>query len=221
MSIHIPITICLPVYQRPERTKRVLDNLKHQTISGFELIVVGDGCPHFQQLVKSPWWYTWKAGFEEKGNFLHFYNFKENMGAYGAYCIHYAVRHAQGRYFAFANNDDVLLPQHAAFYYESIKDSHADFVYNDTRVECGENVLNRRPQLSYGKIGHSEVVIKTSFLKPIMADKDFFNLYTQGYGHDWTLVQQMMKTGVYMRGKTKFATYIIKSTPVCRETGID
>lgn len=212
----------MPSYMRPQRTKRMLYCLLNQNFNGFELLFIGDSCPVYDVLMEDPWFANWKKEFEQKGNYLVLANSLEHKGCYGAHAIKYAVEKASGEYFCWVNNDDILTHEHITNYHRSIFKTDLDFVYNDTLVNTGGvGLVARVAQLKEGCIGHSELVVRTDFLKKIFKDDYFFSAYCSGYGHDWQLVKMMMRSSKYAHGPFMQKTYIVMSTPTYQEQGID
>lgn len=220
MNPIIPISICLPCFGRPQRTRRILENLATQTLTGAELLVVNDGCPQLRDLFSSAWFQQWRQWYKEFGNHLYLHQFSHTMGAYGAYAIHHCVARARGKFFCFANNDDMLLPEHLAFYYRSIATSGALWQYMKTMLVTDGLVTERGQVLKHGGIGHSELIIETELLKKIMKNRDFFNKYASGYGHDWKLVEEVLPYP-HSAGEAPWPTYYIMGFGQEREQGID
>jgi hypothetical protein len=53
------LTVCLPCFGRPERTKRIINQIVEQNVDDWEVFAVGDNCPDFQNLIDTGF-------FEEK-----------------------------------------------------------------------------------------------------------------------------------------------------------
>ena len=47
------ITVSMPCFGRPARTKRSIECIINQDINNWEAFIMGDRCPHFQQLIDS------------------------------------------------------------------------------------------------------------------------------------------------------------------------
>ena len=47
------LTVCVPCFERPQRTERIIDCLRNQTVNDFEVFLIGDHCPNFQQKLDS------------------------------------------------------------------------------------------------------------------------------------------------------------------------
>lgn len=212
----------MPCHGRPARTRRMLECLGCQTKNNFELVLVGDGCLFFNQMTASEWFRQWRTKFTRAGNLINITSFSANRGGYGSIAINYAITIATGRYTCWANNDDMLQPEHVEFYYNSIAchenkatgKNPVSFVYNDTMLNTGHGAAKREPELKYGCVGHSELIVATAFLRSMPEHQPV-------YGQDWELIENMMTAGTCMKGKTPFPTYYIMSTPSYRETGID
>mgnify|MGYP003704754731 CR=1 FL=1 len=47
------VTISMPCYGRPIRTKRAINSIINQTEKSWEALIVGDNCPVIQELINS------------------------------------------------------------------------------------------------------------------------------------------------------------------------
>jgi glycosyltransferase involved in cell wall biosynthesis len=197
----------------------MLECLGAQTKTGFELLLIGDGCTDFERMINSQWYLNWQKEFLKKKNKLFQINFSKNYGGYGAEALNVGIWHAKGRYFCFANNDDIVAPEHIEFYLLAMKNLSRfdpDFVYTKTMINSGHGFFERDPSLKFGCVGHSELIVRTEFLKKMPP-------YESVYGHDWKQIDNMM---VVSRSYKKavnipFPTYYVMSTPDFRETEID
>lgn len=106
--MELKYSIIVPVYNRPDEVKELLETIEKQTYTGFyEVIIVEDGSTiSSKEMV---------ACFEGKIQNLR-YLFKENSGP-GA-SRNYAMARAEGNYFIILDSD-CLLPEH---YLESVND---------------------------------------------------------------------------------------------------
>jgi glycosyltransferase involved in cell wall biosynthesis len=213
------ISICMPCYGRPQRTRRMLECLNAQTMSNFELLLIGDGCPDFQQMIQSDWFFSWEKRFLKKKNKLVYCNLQVNHNDYGAEALNIGIWQAKGRYFCFANNDDIVAAEHIEFYCKAMKNLSRvdpDFVYTKTLINSPRGFFERDPELRFGCVGHSELIIKTELLRKMPP-------YEPTYGHDWKMVENMMVVSrCYKKAiNIPFPTYYVMSVPDFRETDID
>lgn len=213
------VTAILRSYGRPLRTKRMLDCLNNQVFNGFELLFMGDGCPHFSALVKSDWFKEWKQSFEAKKNKVHYFNQASPHNDWGAHVLYIGAKIAIGKYLLILDNDDMILPEHIDFYYHSIERLQnqtpaPDFVYNPTIVWNGGNKWVRQPELRHGGIGHQELIIKTEFFKKMPKEP-------ATYEQDWWMVQEMLQNGHGAKGNTPFPTHQIMSIKDKPEPGFE
>lgn len=207
------LSISIPCFARPARTRRMMECFLKQTVNNFELIILGDGCLDFAELLESEFFNEWENKFKGLGNHLICFNKIFRHGGHGYACQNMAVHLATGEYFAFAANDDIYLPEHVAFYYNAIAGTDYDFVYVPSEVRCLNYI--RHPKLQYGAIGHSELVIKTEFLKKLPP-------HDADYGHDWRYIENMIKAGgKHAPAFPPHPTYIVMSVPAAPEKGID
>jgi len=207
------VTISMPCYRRPRRTIRAIESIMAQSINGWEALVVGDGCPDMAKFINSNYFASMQDEANSKGNSLIIENSDRNMGGWGYNVTNYNIGRAKGNYFVFLDNDDVYMPNHLENYLSGIENTHYDFVFFNSRLHLKNQT--RDSQLSCGTIGHSELIIKTSFLKTVP-------MHSASYGHDWEMIHHMMRlTRNYSKAHGKPATYMVMSTPDLRETGID
>jgi glycosyltransferase involved in cell wall biosynthesis len=194
------ISIVIPCWGRPARTRRIINNVLSQTINNWEAFIIGDGCPHFENMIESHEVAYFKKAAEEGGNLLHCYNLKENGGGFGHHIVNDAVSKALGKYFIFAGNDDILLPNHFEHYLSEIENTDLDLVYYNTYVGPTKSIRNA--QLKAGSIGHSELIIRTDFMRDIQHDPK--------YSHDWRFIEQLInKQPKHKKAQSTYCTYVV------------
>ena len=222
------ITVSLPCYQRPQRTLRAINDLLNQVGDmSVELLITCDGDPELFKIIKRHLDSRNIKRFKDVhmmdttaltyvyNNFaIILCNMSIHTGFWG-----YAIRNAhigvaKGKYFIFMGSDDVLLSDHISHYLYEIKGTPLQFMAFDSYVQPYK--APRNCQFKEGMIGHSELIVRTDFLKTMPPHEPV-------YGHDWTLVKNMMQeagAGWYKKGGGQ-PTYIVKSVPGNLETGID
>ena len=47
------LSVAIPCFERPARTRRIINNLLAQNINGWEAFIIGDGCPYFDEMIES------------------------------------------------------------------------------------------------------------------------------------------------------------------------
>jgi glycosyltransferase involved in cell wall biosynthesis len=212
------VTLLMRSYRRPKRTERAIYCIAWQTVNDWEALVMGDACPvlqnymdtnHFGELVKE---------CKAKGNDLLISNSKEHCGGYGYKLINQAIQIANGKYFLFLCNDDFILPNHFENYLSQIEGTDYDFMYFDPYVVNwggAENGRIRWSVLQFGLIGHSELIIRTEFLKQMPP-------HDGTHGHDWALIENMIKAGAkYKKAEGCPLTYYVQDYGNRVEPGID
>jgi hypothetical protein len=183
-----------------------------QTENNWELLLTGDDCPEFNKLPFRALVNHFCEEAESKGNKIVFSNNDYHTGHCGYQIINEHITAATGKYFMLMSNDDMLLPGHFENYLR-IERTVLDWAYFDTWVT--PNDAPRNAQLKDGMIGHSELIIKTDFLRTMPP-------HGPEYGHDWVLVQNMMKaTEDYKKALGAPQTYMVMSIPGREEKGID
>ena len=206
------LTLSMPSYQRPQRTMRAIECITNQSINGWEALVVGDCCPFINEIIETDALDPYYAKAEEGNNALIVENLPNNIGGYGYEITNMNIQRAKGDYFIFFANDDMILPNHFENYLSAIEGTDYDFVYFNSNI-MGE--FTRNTSLTFGQIGHSELIIKTSFLKTMPKHEN-------KYGHDWDLIQNMINAGAkYRKAEGHPETYVVKSLANKREENID
>jgi glycosyltransferase involved in cell wall biosynthesis len=183
------VTLSMPVYQRPERTARMIRAILSQTEKDWEAFVIGDCCPFFKNydaLLSDPRFWSW--------------NQPKNGGGFGYQITNISIQHATGDYFMFLANDDLISPNHIENYLSVIDGTDLDFVYFNT-WKMGKHVDYK---LKFGHIGDNAVIIRTEFLKQ-MPERE------PGHGHDWQLIETMMLCGAKYKKSNNTPTYHIMS----------
>ena len=206
------LTLSMASFGRPQRTIRAINSIANQNINGWEALVIGDGCPVMQDFIDSDYFEDLIEICSYNGNDLIIENNPVNQGGNGYAIINNNIKIAQGKYFVFFANDDIILPNHFENYLSQIENTNYDFVYFDSWVEPRNS--KRVAQLQYGSIGHSELIIKTDFLRQMP-------YHNEHYGHDWALIQTMMQNGNHNRADGCPLTYRVMSLSDKREQGID
>jgi hypothetical protein len=207
------LTLSVPCYLRPQRTIRAIECIARQTANNWEALVIGDGCPVMQDYLDSDYFKDIISDCENKGNDLYISNNIANQGGHGFVITNTNIMVAVGNYFMFYANDDIIADNHFENYLSQIEGTDLDFVYFNSFVKPTNTIRNS--SLQYGSIGHSELIIKTDFLRQMP-------LHNKEYGHDWSLIENMINAN----GKNKKAidsepTYHVMSLSDNREIGID
>ena len=206
------LTVSMPCFGRRKGTIRAIECIANQTANDWEALVIGDGCPVMQDFIDSEYF----AGLIEQcsynGNDLMICNNPINQGGNGFAVINNNIKIAQGKYFVFFANDDIILPNHFENYLSQIEGTDLDFVYFNSEVKPNNSIRNSR--LEYGMIGHSELIVRTEFIRQMPT-------HNEHYGHDWALIQSMMLNGKHKKAENCPATYHVMSLSDNREQGID
>lgn len=194
----IKITIDLPCYGRPERTKRSIQCILDQDINGWEAFIMGDACPHFQKLIDSGYLESIKQEQEAKGNSIHYFNAEVNGGGCGYKLINHALSNAAGKYFVFYANDDVIYPNHFSNYLSEIQYTDYDLVYYNSHLTPFYTDRETIPAPSC--MGHCDIIVKTEVARLIPS-------HSEKYTHDWDFIYEFIKNGNYKKADSKLATY--------------
>jgi glycosyltransferase involved in cell wall biosynthesis len=205
------LTLSMPCFGRKKGTIRAIECIANQTANNWEALVIGDGCSIMQDFVDSNYFADIQKDCEAKGNDLYISNTLINKGGHGYDITNRNIMLARGKYFMFFANDDVILPNHFENYLSAIEDTDYDFRFFNSLVVPHNQIRNAK--LEYGHIGHSELIVRTDFLRQMPK-------HNEHYGHDWTLIQTMAKSGKHFKS-ANLPTYHVMSLSDKREEGIE
>lgn len=197
------LTVSLPCYGRPQRTKRAIECILNQNVNDWEAFIMGDGCPYFQKMIDDGFLEKVKKKAAKKGNTIHYFNNKVNTGGYGYVLTNLVINEATGKYLIFYANDDIILPNHCENYLE-IEKKNLDFMYFDTWIDPIQQ--KRNAVLAPSQIGHSEIILKTELAKRL-------SNHSSHYGHDWDFIDEMRKKGRGMKSLSQELTYHVMHVP--------
>jgi len=195
------VTVSMPCYGRPLRTMRAIKCILNQTIPDFEALIIGDNCPHIKNILDNS--ESLAEIVSPIGSSVHIENLSQNFGFWGFQITNLNIQRAKGDYFLFMANDDIIEPNHFEERLKYIEGSEYDFVYFNTNVRADGGYV-RKPKLEISQIGHSELIIKTEFLKKMPKHEPV-------YGHDWNLIEAMLRAGAKCRYVDSEPTYTVMS----------
>ena len=198
----VKVSLIVPCYKRPERTLRAMVNVVSQDLQGWEAFFIGDGCLDFKKALLKDTFLELQHEAEMKGNQIHTFNLEKNYGGWGYMARNRGIYHACGRYTMFMDNDDEIMPNHFSNYYNFISKTENDLCYFNTYIEPAKVI--RVAELEFGKIGHHEIIVKTECLRRIPQQ-------TSNYGHDWEIIENLIKTGAKTQKSNNPYTYIVKA----------
>ena len=198
------LSVILPCWGRPERTRRMIECILAQdTPHRWEAFIIGDGCPHFQNLIDSGDLQIWANQAEVEGNKINFFNLEKNYGGHGYYIMNYAVENAKGEYLIWVANDDMIEKDHFSNYLQ-INNTPHDFMYFDSWLDPTSSIRNA--QLGYCQIGHSEIIVKTEVAKKLPR-------HGSHYGHDWDFINALISNASGVKAPNPKPTYKVMSIP--------
>lgn len=196
------VTISMPCYGRPERTKRAINCILDQDINGWEALIGGDGCGVFQYLIDTGFMEAASKKAAENGNSLIYKN-HEHKGGSGYAITNYNIQNATGKYLVFFANDDIILPNHLRNYLQ-IENTDLDFMYFDSYVDPLKS--KRDTKLAHGSIGHSEIIVKTEVAKLLPE-------HSPEYGHDWHFIQNLINNYKGAKSNSSLLSYRVMHVP--------
>lgn len=178
------ISIVMPCYGRPARTRRAIESIKTQTVTDFEAFVIWDNCPQYDP---SPM---------ENDERFQYWNTSKNYGHCGYTQLNMGIYGATGEYFCFLDNDNVLSSNHFENYLSEIEDTDLDFVYFDI-MSLGKRF---KTKLAYTRIDQGALIIRTEVLKGIPPQ-------SKSYWKDWEMVQHLLASGAKYKKSNNKPTY--------------
>jgi len=197
------LTVSMPIWRRPERTKRAIEAILAQDTNGWEAILIGDKCPDFQKLIDSGWIESKQIEAKLKGNKIVAFNAEKHTGGCGYKQTNFAIQNARGKYLIFFANDDLIEPIHFSHYLE-IENTDWDYMYFNSYISPLKGA--RISKLAPSAIGHSEIIVKTELARKAPPHQD-------KYGHDWDFIQFIMENGKGIKSESTLTTYHVRSVP--------
>lgn len=218
------VSLIVPSYLRPERTKRAIECIINQDMQNFEAYIAGDACPFIQELLDTGKNLEYTKMAADKGIKLSIFNMPHHYGGYGYQARNTCIQLAYGDtnpasdYVMFMDNDDIIEADHVSNYYNAISQTDNDLMYFDTWLDPvevrGVRGKLRESKMEEGSIGHAEIIVKSSVLKSIKPQKS-------EYSHDWHYIKQIVDAGFKYKKSTNKPTYKIMGVGELRETLID
>jgi hypothetical protein len=197
------LTVSIPCWGRPQRTKRAIEAIVNQDTHGWEALITGDHCKDFQRLIDSGWLENKAQEARNKGNRLIYDNLPDRTGACGYHITNSHIQKATGKYLIFYANDDLILPNHFSHYLE-IEDTDLDYMYFNSYL--GPLKHARVSELAPSKIGHSEIIVRTDLAKKARP-------HQPKYGHDWDFIYDVIHNGKGKKSESTLTTYHVMHVP--------
>ncbi len=110
----VQFSIIVPVYNRPDEIKELLESLLRQTYKNFEVIIVEDGSSVLSEKIT--------RDFTGKLNVKYFY--KENSGP--GLSRNYGIERASGNYFIILDSDVIVPPEYISIVHKELSNNYVD-----------------------------------------------------------------------------------------------
>ena len=124
-------SLIVPVYNRPEEIKALLESLRNQEDKGFECLIVEDGSSLPCKDICS--------SFADEVDIKYFY--KENEGR--SIARNYGMDRADGDYFVFVDSDCILPPDYFSKLRKRLSDDYSDFFGGPDAAHSSFNSLQK------------------------------------------------------------------------------
>ena len=125
------VSVLIPTFNRARYFQKALKSILNQSYENMQVIVINDGGQDVSDIVES---------FYDSR--ILFINRKENYGK--AYSLNEALKHAEGKYVAYLDDDDIYYPEHLETLVSRIKGPGGyDCVYADSWRCYGDIKDNR------------------------------------------------------------------------------
>lgn len=201
------LSIIMPCWKRPERTRRAISSVIGQTSTDWELLCVGDRCDDLDKLAND-------EAYHHPQIFYH--DMPTHEGRFGTQCLNWGLDNARGQYVCFIGNDDYLLPHHVDCRIRGMEYFRTDLTLHASKIRGDPADRLRGGAIQHGVVGGSEITI----MLPLARGMKF----TSGeYGHDWTFLTSILRLGAFVGcdWNERHATYRVCSLPTDQEQGID
>ena len=118
MTRSAAISVVIATYNRSNVLRFAIESVLAQTVSDWEMVVIGDACTDdTAEVVES---------FGDRR--IRFHNLDQNVGEQSG-PNNVGTSMARGRYVAYLNHDDIWMPHHLETLLEAIQESDADLVH--------------------------------------------------------------------------------------------
>ena len=124
-------SIIVPVYNRPDEVKELVESLSLQTLKDFELLIIEDGstitCAEVLETFKN--------------DFTIRYYFKKNSGR--SYTRNYGMKRAEGEYLVFFDSDCIIPPDYFRIVKSQLEKKYTDCYGGPDRADESFSVLQK------------------------------------------------------------------------------
>jgi O-antigen biosynthesis protein len=167
------ISIVMPTYNRPDHLRRALDSIFNQTYQNFEILLVGDKCPHLDSFV-----HTYEKAKDPR---FKYYNLLTNYGPGGAVPRNYALKMmCTTKWIAYLDDDNEWVPEHLEKLVNIMLNNKDCSYFFSSMIIDGKELLFDEPKL--GRIDTSCVMHRFELCVKYGLWKD---RNEGGYAHDW------------------------------------
>lgn len=177
---------------------RAVKSFINQTYENKELIIIADGCDKTEELYNK---YFTKLGI------IKFHKIPKQP-LYGGLIRSKGIELAEGDVICYLDNDDVFGKNHLEIIMSQFTDDIDMVFYDDYLVMSADfKKLHRRiNETRYGSIGTSSIAHRN------LKDDKFKHMtkwWSDGYGHDWVFVMNLITNGLQFKKLEKPPQYLV------------
>lgn len=199
------LTVIMPVWKRPQRTRRAIESWQGQIDSRSELLCIGDGPESGLKDIEKEY-----EAYGDFGGRLKFIHMPKHEGKWGTAPRNHGFDLARGKWVCFLDSDDYLLPGHVGSRIAMVSTDIVDVAIGSSIIRHPAKDEIRTASLVQGQLGNSEMTIRTSFAQAV-------KFQSGEYGHDFTFAVDLYKAGARFALFPSECSYVVTHL----RTGLD
>jgi hypothetical protein len=200
------LTLLLATYKRKALAMRAIDYALNHSIRFIELLIIGDNCPDFEELLHDRYFQAKLELARSRGMAIRTLNLPDNHGTPHE-IINTAIKMATGPYLIFSADDDITTMHHCENYFRAIEGTDCDLVLMDTLLVGDYYTTTRVPKMEVQHAGHSEIIVRTEAARTAPPHK-------ASATHDWDFICAIAQNGKWKRVECQPTYYVNLTTRV-------
>ena len=193
------VSIITPVYKCEEYIERTMNSVLTQTYSQWEMLLVDDCSPdRSAEIIRS---------YAERDSRFKYIKLEKNSGA--AVARNVGLEHAQGRYIAYLDADDIWLPEKLERQILFMEKNKAQFSCCDyEKIEADDTPLNKivhmPKSITYEKLLSNTIIQTVGVIVDLnKVDRKLLVMPNVRRGQDSATWLQMLRNGVKFTGQNE------------------